>query len=126
MKRIWAALTLLVLTVAICAVGIGYTRNVTAKMTQTVSQAKAAQKRGDDAAACKLSEEAREDWKDAHRLLCVYMVHDRLEAIDVTLAAMPELCRNGAKDEFLSYCDQGLLQISYLNESEIPNLENIF
>jgi acyl-CoA reductase-like NAD-dependent aldehyde dehydrogenase len=126
MKRMWVALALFVLTVAACVVGITYTQNITAKMTETVSQAKAAQKRGDVDAACKLSEQAKSEWKEAHRLLCVYMVHDRLEEIDVTLAAMPELCRNGAEEEFLSECDRGLMQISYLNESEIPNLENIF
>lgn len=126
MKRMWIALALLVLTVSSCAVGITYTRSVTARMTQTVSQAKAAQKKGNAAAACRLSEQAKKDWKDAHRVLCVYMVHERLEALDETLAVMPELCRNGAKEEFLSECDRGLMQIAYLNESETPNLENVF
>jgi hypothetical protein len=126
MKRMWAALFLFVLTVAACIAGIGNTKGVTAQMTQTVSMAKTAQENGDAKTACRLSEKAANDWHNAHRLLCIYMVHDRLEAIDQTLATLPELCRKGAEDAFLSECDRGLTQISYLNESEIPNLENIF
>ncbi len=126
MKRIWAALTLFVLTVAVCVAGIACTERITSQMTETVTMAKDAQERGDAAAACRLSEQAVKDWRGAHRVLCVYMVHDRLEEIDKTLTALPELCRNGAEDAFLSECDRGLTQISYLNESEVPNLENIF
>lgn len=126
MKRIWAAVILLVLTVTACVAGISCTKKITSQMTRTVTMAKDAQERGDEETACKISEQAAKDWRDAHRFLCVYMVHDRLEAIDQTLAALPELCRNGAKDEFLSECDCGLTQISYLNESEVPNLDNIF
>lgn len=126
MKRMWAALILLVLTVAACVAGIACTKGITSQMMQTVTMAKEAQERGDEANACRLSEQAVKDWRDAHRFLCVYMVHDRLEAIDQTLAALPELCRNGAEDAFLSQCDCGLTQISYLNESEIPNIDNVF
>lgn len=126
MKRLWAALILLVLLVTACIIGICHTRNVTADMVRTVSQAKAAQERGDTKAAFRLSEKARGDWRGKHRVLCVYMVHNRLEEVDQTLSALPELCRNGAKDAFLSECDKGLAQLSYLDESEIPNLENIF
>lgn len=126
MKRMWAALILLVLLVTTCIIGIYNTQKVSAEMMQTVSQAKTAQQRGDDKTACRLSEKATEDWRKAHRVLCVYMVHSRLEEIDQTLSSLPELCRNGAKDSFLSECDKGLAQLSYLNESEIPDIGNIF
>ncbi len=126
MKRMWAALILLILTVAACVVGIACTKRITSQMMQTVTMAKEAQERDDKKTAYQLSQQAAKDWRGAHRILCIYMVHDRLEAIDQTLCALPELCRNGAKDSFLSECDCGLTQISYLNESEIPNLDNVF
>lgn len=126
MKRMWAALALALFTVCLGVLGITHTRNVTSRMIQTISAAKSAGEAGDDAAAYVISRQAAEDWKNAHRILCLYMVHSRLEAIDQTLAALPELCLGDETREFLSQCDCGILQIDYLNESEIPNFDNIF
>lgn len=126
MKRLWIALALISIVLVTCVIGISYTQKITSEMTQTVEAAKEAQKRGDVNAAYELSTTAKNNWKDAHRVLCVYMVHNDLEEIDQTLALLPELCRNGAKDSFLSECDRGLTLISSLNESESPNIENIF
>ena len=125
MKRMWAVLVLLILTVATSALGIVHTRPVTSRMEQTVSMAKNAVERGDRQTGLTLSRKAVSDWHDAHHILCLYMIHARLEAIDQTLTALPELCRNEESEEFLSECDRGLMQIDYLNESEIPNLDNI-
>jgi hypothetical protein len=126
MKRLWIALALLTLVIATCVMGISYTRQITAQMTQTVEEAKAAEKRGDINAAYQLSITAKNDWKKAHSVLCVYMIHSDLEEIDQTLALLPELCLNGAKDTFLSECDRGLTLISSLEESVAPSLENVF
>ena len=120
------ALALLLLSITICMMGISNTNAITEQMTATVQQAKSAQQNGDREAAYRLSKKATEDWRGAHSILCVYMVHSDLEAIDQTLATLPELCRNDAEDAFLSECDRGLTQISYLKESEIPNIDNIF
>lgn len=126
MKRIWLAAALFVLSIIVCSLGINNTQKVTAQMMQTVSMAKNAQEKGDAKAAYRLSEKALSDWHCVHRTLCTYMVHSRLESIDQTLSILPELCQNGAKDSFLSECDRSIIQISYLKESEIPNLDNIF
>ena len=126
MKRMWAVLILFVLVLTACVVGTSYTRKITSEMTQTVSAAKQAQESGNTVSAYRLSRKAVTDWQNAHRALCVFMVHSQLAELDQTLSILPELCRNGAKDSFLSECDRGLMLISSLNESEIPNVENIF
>ena len=126
MKRLWIALALLALVLVTCIIGISYTQKITSEMTQTVEKAKDAQKRGDVNAAYQLSTTAKNNWREAHRVLCVYMVHSDLEEIDQTLAVLPELCQNGAKDSFLSECDRGLTLLSSLNESVSPSIENIF
>ncbi len=125
MKRIWAAVILAAISLTICIIGLRHTQDVTAQMAQTVTMAKKAEERGDSAAAYTLSLKASQDWKNAHQALCTYMIHSQLEEIDQTLALLPALCKEGADDSFLSECDRGLVQISYLNESEIPNLQNI-
>lgn len=126
MKRMWAALILMILTVGMGVFGILHTQAVTERMMRTVASAKSAAEEEDRETALALSREAVKDWKDAHKILCLYMIHSRLEEIDKTLAALPELCGGEEKEEFLSECDRGLMQISYLNESETPIPENIF
>lgn len=126
MKRMWAVLVLLILTVTTSVLGIVHTRRVTSQMEQTVSMAKDAVEHGDGDKGLSLSQKAVKDWRDEHHILCLYMVHSRLEAIDQTLTTLPELCKDEEKKDFLSECDRGIMQIDYLNESEIPNLDNIF
>ena len=126
MKRMWASLIILMILVAGCAVGTKATKNIAEGMTETVSNAKEAEEKGESSTAYELSRKAGEDWKDHHVLLCTYMTHSRLEAIDQTLAALPAFCRYGSADEFTAECDKSIAQFSYLTESEIPSIANIF
>ncbi len=126
MKRMWAVLVLLALTLTISVLGARHTRAVTLQMERTVQEAKTAQERGDEDTALAFSRKAVSDWRDAHRVLCLYMLHDRLEDIDQTLAVLPELCQDEQREEFLSECDRSLAQFWYLNESELLTLDNLF
>jgi hypothetical protein len=126
MKRIWASGVICVILVILCILGITTTKRVSADLTQTVTQAKEAALTGNIDEAYRLSRKAVTDWHDQHEVLCVYMPHARLEAIDQTLAALPELVKNGANDQFAGECDRGITQIDYLNEAEVPNIQNIF
>lgn len=126
MKRMWAALVLLVLLIATCVIGIVHTDVVTDRLVQTVTAAKQAQEKDDADSALQFSRQALQEWREIDSGLHVYMQHSKLDAIDQELAALPELCQNGAKDSFLSECDKSLALFSYLNESEVPNIRNIF
>lgn len=95
-------------------------------MINTVSSAKKAAESGDNETALTLSKKAVEDWHASHEILCTYMPHAKLEAIDQTLAALPMLSFYGTTDQFTAECDRGIAQINYLNESEIPAIQNIF
>lgn len=126
MKRLWISLVILVVLTGLCILGVWYTESVSTGMIRTVQEAKSAEQRGETDAAVELSRKAGEDWHNVHRVLCTFMPHARLEAIDQTLAGLPMLGQYGAKDQFLADCDRSIEQISYLNESEVPNLANIF
>ena len=126
MKRMWASLVLFVLLAATCVIGIVHTDQVTDQLVQTVTAAKQAQEKDDAQSALRLSRQALQEWRGIDSGLHVYMQHSKLDAIDQELASLPELCRNGAKDSFLSECDKSLALFSYLNDSEVPNIRNIF
>lgn len=126
MKRLWISLLIFVGLVILCIFGTQYTGKVSVDLMKTVSQAKSAEQQGNTAAAVELSRKAGQDWRDVHRLMCTYMPHSKLEAIDQTLAGLPMLSQYGAKEQFLADCDRCLEQFSYLNESEVPSIANIF
>lgn len=126
MKRIWASLIIFAVLIVGCTAGAKATERIAGEMTATVSEAKAASEKGDAARAYDLSRKAGQDWRDHHAFLCTYMSHARLEAIDQTLSALPAFCRYGNKDEFSAECDRSIAQFSYLTESEIPSVANIF
>jgi len=125
MKRLWASAIILVVLLAVCIFGAIKTQQISADMTQTVNSAKEAANGGDMETALKLSEKAVKDWHECHKVLCTYMPHDKLEAIDQTLSGLPMLSYYGSNDQFAADCDRSITQIKYLNESEFPNIENI-
>ena len=126
MKRLWVSAILFVVLLTVCIWGINTTNRLSAEMTAVVSSAKKAAENGNNDSALALSKKAVSDWNGCHEVLCTYMPHSKLEAIDQTLAALPMLCYYGATDQFTAECDRGITQIKYLNESEVPVLENIF
>ena len=126
MKRIWAAIAISIILTVVSIIGTGTTKKICSKTSETISAAKTAQESGDTQKALKLSETAAYDWHEQHNTLCIYMPHAKLEAIEHTIAGLPMLCKYGAQDQFMSDCDKSLEQLSYLTESEEPNLQNIF
>ncbi len=126
MKRVWFAFALLLAVILGSAFGIHHTRKITDQMTEIVEEAKDAQQTGREKDALQLIQKASKTWQDAHPVLCAYMEHNTLGEINQLLCGMPELCRYGAKDQFLSDCDKVLAQIRDMAEAEIPDMKNIF
>ncbi len=126
MKRIWTSAIIFVALLIVCSLGIVTTKKVSTDLTNTVTSAKKAAETGDNSSAFTLSQKAVTEWHKNHEVLCTYMPHAKLEAIDQTLAALPSLIYYGTTDQFAAECDRGITQIEYLNESETPTLQNIF
>lgn len=126
MKRLWVSAIILVVLTVICIFGTITTNRISSDLAKTVESAKKAAEDGDNSAAFTLSKKAVSDWHQSHEVLCTYMPHAKLEAIDQTLAALPSLIYYGTTDQFTAECDRGVTQIEYLNESETPILQNIF
>ncbi len=126
MKRLWASVIILIVLGVVCIFGAISTSRISNDLTNTIESAKKAAEDGDNSKAFTLSKKAVSDWHQSHEVLCTYMPHAKLEAIDQTLAAMPSLIYYGTTDQFTAECDRSVTQIEYLNESETPILQNIF
>lgn len=125
MKRLWAAAAILAISLVLCWLGLRTTLGLSDGLNATLQEASAAAEEGDLEQALLLSEQAQKSWRESHRVLSTYIPHTRLEAIDLSLAALPSLAQNGAVDSFQSECARASVQITSLEEAEMPILENI-
>lgn len=125
MKRLWIPAILILLLIGICSAGLTTVNQATVQMEETLSAARLAAENGDNQRAEALSRQAVEDWNELHTKLCTFMPHTRLEDIEQNLAVLAPLIHSDSTDQFLAECDRCTTQILYLNETEIPSLENI-
>lgn len=126
MNRLIIIGALAVLLGVVCNLGMHTTLQYTDNMIQKLSNAKSVSISGDYNHAQELCKQMKEDWQGCHEVLCTFMPHSRLEAIDQTLSTLPELCETNSIEQFYSECDRGAVQLEYLKESEVPTLQNLF
>lgn len=125
MKRIWAAVAILVVVSGLCWWGVHTTIELSDVLSNALQEARSAAEQGDFARAAGLSNQAEERWREFHKVLSTFIQHARLEAIDLSLASLSPLIEHGAVDEFTSECARAAAQIASLREAELPILENI-
>lgn len=125
MKRLWAAAAILVITLVLCWMGGRTTLDLSKELNTTLQEARDAAEDEDFERALELSEKAEDSWKNSHKIMCTYIPHSRLEAIDLSLASLSPLIQYGAVDEFSSECARAAAQIASLKEAEMPIWENI-
>ena len=125
MKRMIAAVALLIISIALCITGNRVTTVLTDHLTETLVSAQKAAKANDRAKAYALSQQAHKEWDHSHKVLCTFQPHSRLDVIDQTLAALPDLSQSDTLGQFESECARGELLAKNLQESEYPLLQNI-
>ena len=125
MKRIWASILILILLVAVCIAGAQVSHTRTDPILSTIADIQETVREGDDARALSMSLMLIDMWEESHHVLCMYMSHSRLEAVDDTLAALPALIRGGETAQFSAECDRAAAQIRQLIVTEEISIENI-
>jgi hypothetical protein len=125
MKRMATAFVLLLASLALCIAGNRIMTNTTGRLISTLSSAETAAMSGDRQQAYTLSRTASQDWQSAHQVLCTFQPHVRLEAIDQTLAILPDLAKSEDLPQFASECARGRILAVNLQEGELPLLQNI-
>jgi len=126
MNRLVIIGVLAVLLGVVCNLGMHTTLRYTDNMIQELADVKSVSASGDYDHAQELCKEIKVNWQGYHEVLCTFMPHARLEAIDQTLSTLPELCETNSIEQFYSECDRGSVQLEYLKESEVPTLQNLF
>lgn len=124
MKRLWAAVIILIFLLFICSVGSKTTVQSTSQMTSQLNTLKAEVSKHNTATALAMSQDIIHRWNHEHSILCMYISHEHIEQIDQTLSVLPAYIQNDSYDAFQAECDRACLLIRRLNDTEQLSLEN--
>lgn len=125
MKRIWISFVILVLLICICTLGAKASETQTGQTLSAIEELKSAVKNGEEERALSLCDSLLKGWEKSHRILCTYMSHNRLEAIDDTISTLPALLAGGEVTQFNAECDRAAAQLRQLTVTERFSLENL-
>ena len=126
MKRILFGAALFFCAVFLCIAANRFTAKKSGEMLRKIESLETKIAAGTGKASGSDGEALLLDWKEAHAVFCLYLSHDRLCALDVTLSALPVYLREGEKAEALALCREAKEAIRALKDAESLSFGNVF
>ena len=125
MKRVWIAVGVFVILIGLCIGEFFVTSNMTIRLTDTLFSAQKAVEDGDMGKASKITEELGKSWDSDHKILSMFIQHQRLEQIDQSFAVMDANLKAQQLEDYLAEVNRALAQLDHLQDTEMPTAENI-
>ena len=97
MKRLWAAVAILVVVTGLCWWGVHTTIELSNELSDTLQKPRTASEHGDFDRAAGFSNHEAEHWRKFQKTLSSFSQHTRVEAIGLSLPSLSQLL---AHDEF--------------------------
>ena len=125
MKRIWIAITALVIIVGLCIGEIIWISNVTDNIKTQMDSVNELVSDGNIEEAKSLSEEILDEWDNIHNKLAVFIDHNSLEGIDQSMDVIDTcLVTNNIPQFYIEVAKIDAL-LEDLTDTEMPSLYNI-
>lgn len=125
MKRTWAAIIMVAVLLALCTIVPIFTHQNIASLTDKINEAKTQTSQGNIEEVKRLSQEISLMWNDHYQIFCTYISHEKLEAIDQSIATLQTNLEYEEYSEFTAELDRACSQLKHLQDTEMPVLENI-
>ena len=126
MKRPIIAVFLVIFTVLISFIGQICVRNVATGVTKTVEECQNLYLSGDKNSAQELALKIEKKWDKQAELLSLFINHNSIHEIGVSIAKLPPLIKSGSNDNLLTECK--VIEVLLRNQKEELRikLESIF
>lgn len=125
MKRIWIAITALVIIVGLCIGEIIWISNITNNIKTQIDSVSQLVSDGNIEDAVSLSEEILDEWDNKHNKLAVFIDHNSLEGIDQSMDVIDTcLVTNNIPQFYIEVAKIDAL-LEDLTDTEMPSLYNI-
>ena len=125
MKRIWIALALLAVTLAMCFLTQMFQHRQMSRMLEALDRLEDVYNAGDRADATKIAEEFNRRYQRITGIMDSYVAHNDLAPSRETAALLPVLIRQGGEEELQMELARLREQISHLQNIDDPLPENI-
>ena len=125
MKRIWIALALLAVTLAMCFLTQMFQHRQMSRMLEALDRLEDVYNAGDRAGATKIAEEFNRRYQRITGIMDCYVAHNDLAASRETAALLPVLIRQGGEEELQMELARLREQMGHLQNIDVPLPENI-
>lgn len=126
MKRLITAISLLAVAGILCGVGfLSMKREVNTLSTLFQKGVQAAQEE-DEEGLRTCTRELQTAWKRSHVVFSLLLQHRDLEGLETDILDLKNLLKERNYNGFQRRCEQGLIELEHLYNSEIPSVGNVF
>lgn len=125
MKRLWMAVLLLGVLVALCLTNAWYSLTLTRQFSKQLSQAQQLVEQDRWAPARTLTQEVYDSWNGRHFYLHVFLRHSDTDQILRTFRQVLQYLQLEELDQYVAANADLIAQLELLSEMEQPSLVNI-
>ena len=127
MKKIWATIILISLTIGVCCFFLFYVISVSDQASESVYQIQTHVSDKKYKHAQKSVKQLDDFWKSNHTMLSIILHHEILEEIEESIAVLEATLQQPEEEipQFWLESTRTLVKIANLRDLEIPNVANI-
>lgn len=125
MKRIWIAITALIMIIGLCIGEIIWIINITNNIKSQISSVNQLVLNENIDDAISLSEEILNEWDNKHNKLAIFIDHNSLEGIDQTMDIINTCLKTDNIPEFHIEVAKINALLEDLTDTEMPSIYNI-
>lgn len=124
MNRLWAVGIFLVIIAALAATETYYTLDTAKTVENHIDKAIEAYHQEDKAESYKWLKKAKDGWSEKSNTLHIFLYHDNIHSIQVTMLTAEQMLEQNI-DDFTAECVKAKEQLHFLQETQLPSIENI-
>ncbi len=125
MKRIWVALSLIVLALTLSIVEMCIVNNSYSKYSKLLETAEDYISNREFSEAYDICKHTLNEWENNEKVLNIFLLHRNVDEVTEDIAQLCEYAQNKEKAMFSSTCVKAKRQLLHLKMGELPLFENI-
>lgn len=126
MKRLWAAVAILVCILAATLANGWWVKELSADLTHRLEAAQTLTERGEWERAAGLTQQAFQEWERQSFLLHSLLRHGDTDQIYISFQSVQQYLKLEEMDQYAAANAQLIAQLGLLAEAEEPSLKNVF
>ncbi len=125
MKRLWVAISLLVVALLFSLTEFYLVSNSYEKYNKNISEIENYYSDKEYTDAENVLKNTKDSWEKRQKILKVFLLHGEVEEVTESLSELSDCLKEKDSKTFLLKCEKTKRQLLFIKKSELPYLENI-